>query len=84
MALKIKNISRAKNNQKSVFSYRNRKIYKDEQFIVLDDTTKPIDLWYDKPMYGLVNHENQPVYLSSKYVKQISSTEDNLFVIPIL
>jgi|TARA_R100000458_G_C8267297_1_gene242280 hypothetical protein len=81
MALKIKNISRAKNNQKSVFSYRNRKIYKDEQFIVLDDTTKPIDLWYDKPMYGLVNHENQPVYLSSKYVKQISSTEDNLFVV---
>jgi len=73
--------SRAKNNQKAGFSFENRKIYKEDQFIIKDNSTEPIDLWYDKPYYGIVNHLNQPVYVSPKYLKQISSDEGDLYAL---
>ena len=81
MALRRKRISRAKNSQSTIFSRLNREIYKKTQFVKTDASTKPIDLWYERPNYGIVNHKNQPVYLHPQHLKQITSDEGELFVL---
>lgn len=36
---------------------------------------KPIDLWYEKPLYGKINRSNSSIFISEAFLKQLQSEE---------
>jgi len=71
------------NNLGSIGSFSERLYYR--QIVYPDRFTdrsypSPIDLWYEKPFYGKVNHNNEIVFLTRDKLKQIPSRDFNVFV----
>lgn len=74
---------RAKNNQGAKDLFRNRKKYKEEAFIPIEDDDEPpvFDLWYDKYFYGKLNPKYHALVIDEDLLKRLSSNTTEKFAI---
>lgn len=65
----------ANNNLGSKAIFDARKNYKDNLYPTGSNIFNPLDLWYEKPLYGKVDENNNPVYLSETNLKQLNAKD---------
>jgi|ETNvirenome_6_85_1030632.scaffolds.fasta_scaffold00657_8 hypothetical protein len=77
----IKPIGKNKLNAFTLFE--ERKKYKEESYpdLINDDVPIPIDLWYEKNLYGRLDREATPIYPLFTKLKKINSSNENLFAL---
>ena len=68
---------RATNQTPSDDLYLERQIYR--LFAYPEDTEKPIDLWYDKTLYGKVDKNYNAILLAENFLKQLPGSDGKLF-----
>ncbi len=72
-------VARATNQQSTEETFILRKLYKDRAFPTYG--AKSIDFWYEKPMYGRIDSQENAVAPKSSMVKQIPSSESSHFAL---
>lgn len=68
-----------KNDLSAYAIFTQRKLYKEESYPKWLST--PIDLWYDKVLYGRVDSQDVPITLQQNKVKKIESGMNNVFAL---
>jgi len=78
MPREIANEPFAKNSLPSDYLFAQRQYYRESPNIYPPGSPKPLDIWYEKPLYGKVDTKNNLVYPFQSALKPI---KDDLFVI---
>ncbi len=80
--------AQGRNGMNSFSYYKFRKFYKDASYPEFypdygvhgggdTDEPDPIDMWYDKPLFGKFDLNGNPIYLSETNLKQITTPSSN-------
>jgi len=65
----------AKNDLPSDYLFVQRKYYKTSDEIYPTDVPKPVDIWYERPLFGKVDTFGRPVYPDSNLLKPIRNNK---------
>jgi len=68
----------ATNNLNSLGTFFHREQYKTSVYPT-GSIPDPIDMWYERPLYGKVDHNNNSVFISEASLKQLKGGEEPLF-----
>ena len=70
-----------KNDLSSLKMFLERRYYKNSVYPdeINDDVPQPIDLWYEKPLYGRVNPRGEPIHSIEGKLKQFDPEDPNIF-----
>lgn len=69
----------ANNNMGAQRLFKLRQCYKDKLYPNL--RAKPIDTWYEKPKYGLVDTKGSPIYINEAFLRQLKNPEKTVFAL---
>jgi len=69
---------KANNNLNSLGTFFQRTVYKNE--VYPKDISKPIDLWYEKPLYGKINNLSESIFVSELFLKQLKSDKGKMIM----
>lgn len=69
------------NNLNALGVFFQRSLYRSE--VYPDSLPDPIDMWYEKPLYGKLNVIDNPVFLSEAALKQLKTTDKKKMVMAL-
>lgn len=72
-------IPKGKNNLDSFSLFEERKVYRDNIYPPKEFVPSPIDLWYEKPLYGKIDNFGNSIFVDDRFVKKLDSIEGNVF-----
>jgi len=67
------------NDSSALASFVQRKRFRDQGWLPKPDWPSPIDLWYDKPYYGRIDHRSNAVVLSNQNIKKFNNRTKNVY-----
>jgi len=72
---------RGNNSLSSYAIFTQRKLYKEDAYPIGEDFATPIDIWYNKLLYGRVDPSHTPILARPSKVKRVESGDGDIFVL---
>jgi hypothetical protein len=73
-------IPKATNNTKSLFTFEHRNLYADTSHLNLD-APPPVDMWYDKVQYGRIDDKGFTIIPIKEKIKALHGTDSAVFAL---
>lgn len=71
----------ASNKEDALTLFNTRKLYDAHRFPSSADDPRAADLWYEKPLYGKINHLQDAVYVSEANLKPLDVEDETILVV---
>ena len=69
------------NNSSAIQAFTQRKYYKDQVYPNHFIAPWPLDLWYDRHLFGKIDTQGYPIYADNSKLKQLSGDDSNIFAL---